>query len=102
MAAFHGASGVERAKLAETFEDDRLRELGRRLVFFENPEALGLHRHDMLATWLNNRRRGREDVVAGRIIAAAMDEVDQKATDMPDRAAEVGAIRRWLEGERGA
>jgi hypothetical protein len=31
-----------------------------------------------------------------------MDEVEKAAADMPDRAAEVGAIRHWLEGEIGA
>ena len=99
MAAFHGAGGAERAKLVETLEDDRLRELGRRLVFFENPETLDPHRRDMLATWLGNRRHGREGVAAGRILGAAKEEVEQAAADMPDRAAEVEAIRGWLEGE---
>jgi len=28
-----------------------------------------------------------------------MDEVEQKAADIPDRAAEVDAIRSWLTGE---
>jgi exodeoxyribonuclease-1 len=40
MATFHGVSGPERAELVETFEDDRLLGLGRRLVFFENPNSL--------------------------------------------------------------
>ena len=102
MAAFHGASGTERAELVETFEDDRLREFGRRLVFFENPDALDPHRRAQLETWLHNRRHGRDGVTAGRTIAAAMEEVEQKAADLPDRAAEVGVIRRWLEGEGGA
>jgi exodeoxyribonuclease-1 len=102
MAAFHGASGTERAKLVETFEDDRLRELGRRLMFYENPDALDPRRRDMLANWLGNRRHGRDGVAAGRTIAAAMEEIEQAAADIPDRAAEVGAIRRWLEGEGGA
>jgi exodeoxyribonuclease-1 len=102
MAAFHGASGAERAELVEALEDDRLRELGRRLVFYENPDALDPHRRDMLATWLGNRRHGRDDVTAGRTLGTAMEEVEQAAADTPDRAAEVGAIRRWLTGEGGA
>ncbi len=76
-----------------------MRELGRRLVFYENPDVLDPQRHDMLATWLNNRRHGRDGVVAGRTLDDAMEEVEQKAADMPDRAAEVKAIRAWLEGE---
>jgi exodeoxyribonuclease-1 len=102
MEEFHSASGTNRAELVETIEDDRLRELGRRLVFYENPEALDPRRSAMLATWLGNRRLGRDGVAAGRTIAAAMDEVEQAAADMPDRAEEAAAIRRWLEGEGGA
>ncbi len=79
----------------------RLRELGERLVFYENPEAVDPHRRTMMATWLGNRRHGRDGVAAGRTLAAAMEEVEQKAADMPDRAAEVDAIRGWLEGEGG-
>ena len=45
---------------------------------------------------------GRDGVAAGRTMAAAMEEAEQAATDIPDRAAEVGAIRRWLEGEGAA
>ena len=77
---------------------DRLRELGRRLVFYENADALAPHRQTQLDTWLNNRRHGRDGVAAGRTIGAAMDEVEKAAADMPDRAAEVEAIRGWLEG----
>ena len=102
MAAFHGAGGTERAELVETFEDDRLRELGRRLVYFENPEALDPRRRDMLATWLGNRRHGRDGVAAGRTLDDAIEEVEKAAADMPDRAAEVGVIRHWLEGESTA
>ena len=77
---------------------DRLRELGRRLVFYENADALDPHRRSQLGTWLSNRRNGRDGVTAGRTLATAMAEVEQAAADMPDRAAEVEAIRRWLEG----
>jgi hypothetical protein len=31
-----------------------LKELGRRLIFYENPDALDPHRRGMLATWLGN------------------------------------------------
>jgi len=102
MAAFHGAGGAERVELVETFEDDRLRELGRRLVYFGNPDALDPHRRTQLGTWLSNRRHGRDGVAAGRTLGAAMEEVEKAAADMPDRAAEVGTIQGWLEDEGGA
>ncbi len=73
--------------------------LGRRLVFYENPETLEPGRRAMLATWLRNRRHGRDDVAAGRTLGAAMEEVEQSAAASPNRTAEVGAIRRWLAGK---
>ncbi len=44
-------------------------------MFYENPNALDPQRRD--------------GVVAGRTLDDAMEEVEQKGADMPDRAAEV-------------
>ena len=55
MQAFHGSTWPERAELVETFEDDRLRELGRRIVFLEQPEVLRPELRQGLQTWLHNR-----------------------------------------------
>jgi len=45
---------------------------------------------------------GRDGVTSGRTLADVMEEVEQGAAAMPDRAAEVGVIRRWLEDESEA
>ena len=75
MWAFHAGSWPERAVLTETFEDDRLRELGRRIVFLREPGALNDNLRARLAVWLQNRREGREGVKTGRSIGQAVSEL---------------------------
>ena len=74
--AFHAAGWGERAAIAETIEDDRYRELARRIVFLEQPDALQPERRQMLGVWLQNRRLGREGVEAGRTIGNAMIDLE--------------------------
>lgn len=97
MAAFHTAAWPERAELVETFEDERLRELGRRIVFFECPEMLHPDRRRMLEVWLQNRRHGREGVEAGRTIPRAIEELE-KVEQAEEISAAVEEIRHWLQG----
>ena len=97
MAAFHGAEGAERAAIVEEFEDDRLRELGRRLVFYEHPECLNPHRRQALSEWLSNRQFGREGVEAGRTLGDALKELDEMKSSLDGLNAEVAEIRAWLE-----
>lgn len=96
MQAFHGATWPERADLVETFEDDRLRELGRRIVFLEQPEVLRPELRHGLEAWLQNRLQGREVVEAGRTIGDAVEDLDGLEVDASNSAA-VGAIRHWLD-----
>jgi len=95
------ATDLGRLGPAPAVIDHRQRQKLTCLVFYENPDALDPHRRDMLATWLGNRRHGRDGVAAGRTLAAAMAEVEKAAAAVPDRAAEVKAIRRWLGDEGG-
>jgi exodeoxyribonuclease-1 len=96
MQAFHAASWRERAEVVESFEDDRLRELGRRIVFLEQPDALRPERRQGLEAWLQNRLEGRDGVVAGRTIGDAVEDLDGLEMDASNSAA-VEAIRRWLD-----
>lgn len=91
MQSFHAATWPERAELVETFEDDRLRELGRRIVFLERPEVLRPELRRGLETWLHNRLHGRDGVEAGRTIGNALADLDGI------NASALQAIRRWLE-----
>ena len=96
MAAFHDANWLERSKLIETFDDDRLCEMGRRLIFLEEPAALDQSHRERLTQWLRNRQFGQEGVAAGRTVADAMNELDKFDEEAPDRAEPICAIRAWL------
>ncbi|MGI3187082.1 exonuclease domain-containing protein [Nioella aestuarii] len=95
MLSFHGATWPERAELVETFEDDRLRELGRRIVFLEQPDVLRPELRQALETWLHNRLLGREGVEAGRTIGDALTDLESITAD--DTNTQLNGIRQWLE-----
>jgi len=97
MQTFHKAEWSERAEIAETFEDDRYRELARRLVFVNAPEALAGTRRAGLQNWMENRRHGRDGVEAGRTLADAMSDLEQAETERPADSGFIAAIKRWLE-----
>jgi exodeoxyribonuclease-1 len=96
MQAFHTATWPERAEIVETFDDDRLRELGRRIVFLEKPEVMRPELRQGLETWLHNRLHGREGVEAGRALGAALQDLDEIEVDEMNASA-VADIRTWLE-----
>ncbi|WP_299698832.1 exonuclease domain-containing protein [uncultured Tateyamaria sp.] len=100
MQVFHTSSWPDRAELVETFDDDRLRELGRRIVFLEQPEVLRPELREGLVTWLDNRLHGREGVEAGRTLNNALSDLDDIAADESNTLA-LQEIRRWLEGMGG-
>jgi exodeoxyribonuclease I len=97
MQAFYAAGWNGRAEIAETIEDDRYRELARRLVFVNAPEAMPTARRNQLLIWLENRRHGREGVDAGRTIADALADLEKVETDRPAESDSIAAIRRWFE-----
>lgn len=97
MRKFHEVSWAERAQLAEAFEDDRLKELTRRLVYLEEPSALALTVRVKLEGWLYNRRNGREGVLAGRTLDAALEEAEKLVAEIPTKqAGALEEIRCWL------
>ncbi len=84
------------AEIAETIEDDRYRELARRIVFHGQPDALP-ERRKLLGFWLQNRLQGRDGVEAGRTISDALTELDiGSSADQPPEA----EIIRVLAKER--
>ncbi len=92
MQAFHLGDWHKRAEITETMEDDRYRELARRLVFENAPEALANAKHEQLQAWLQNRRCGREGVETGRTIGDAISELEE----VP-QSHEAEVIMAWLE-----
>ena len=70
MVDFHDATWEERTRLVETFEDERFREIGRCLIYLEEPSVLNPQSRDQLEKWLEFRRNGREGVKSGRTVNA--------------------------------
>ncbi|MFG5382818.1 exonuclease domain-containing protein [Yoonia sp. R2-816] len=97
MQDFHLGGWTGRAEIAESFDDDRLRELARRLVFFDAPEALSERQRANLSHWLINRRHGRENVEAGRTVKAALEELDKLSSERGECEA-IAEIRSWFAG----
>jgi exodeoxyribonuclease-1 len=95
MQAFHVADWGGRAEIAETIEDDRYRELARRLIFVSAPEALADPRRTQLQTWLENRRHGREGIEAGRTLLVAIEELEKLPQEKSESVA-CEEIRAWL------
>ena len=58
MRTFHFADWPSRVAIVESFEDARLAELGRRLVFHNAPEALSREAHGALETEIAQRMTG--------------------------------------------
>ena len=80
-------------------QGSRLRELGRRIVFHEQPEMLRPQLRRMLETWLRNRLQGREDAEAGRTVSDALAELGDLAVDEIN-AELIENIKAWLELQR--
>ena len=96
MQAFHAAGWVDRAEIAETIEDDRYRELARRVVFHGQPDALQPERRQMLEVWSQNRLQGRDGVEAGRTIGDAQKELEQAQMEKDSPSASLASIQVWL------
>ncbi|MEM6375649.1 MAG: hypothetical protein AAF686_05370, partial [Pseudomonadota bacterium] len=90
-----GATWQERSEIAKIFEDDRFRELARRLVFRHAPESLSEGDRSALRAWNSNRLHGREGVEAGRTVTAALEEVEKLFSDLGETQ-ELSQIRAWL------
>ncbi len=101
MQAFHLGTWQERAELVETFADSRLRELGRRLVFLEKPDALEPRRRKGLETWLYNRLQGRDGIEAGRTTVDAISELNDLDPNQAD-SSEFEEIKTWFKSKYDA
>lgn len=58
MALFHDSGWEERATIAGALEDQRLRRLARRILYFERPELLSETARSAMAEEINRRRLG--------------------------------------------
>lgn len=83
ISEFHRVTWAERYKISQTFEDDRLKQLGRRLVYSESPQDLPDDIRDRFETEVRRRLQSGDDV-PWTTIASARDEV----TELQDGASD--------------
>jgi exodeoxyribonuclease-1 len=96
MERFHQVPWEARAKLVEQLEDRRLRELGYRLIFIEQPQALSAEKREELALWQNGRLRP-----AGEVPWLTLPNAIDDARDLRDEDQEnsdlLSELIEWLE-----
>ncbi len=88
LQAFHAAPWRDRPALVENFADERLRELGMRLIWLECPDVLSAEDRLAWDQWCAERVLSEDPDVPWRTVAAALREADNAiaAATEPHRA----------------
>ena len=104
MEEFHARPWEARLEVVSRLEDDRLRELGERLIYIERPDVLLEEMRDRFDTWRRERFLA-DGKVPWVTIGSAFDELEElKALDEGGNAellAEVEGYLRRLDGRAG-
>ena len=96
--AFHESPWESRAELLDRLTDRRLRQLGRRLLFFERPDLLAGRSRAAQARKLAERLLDPAEDVPWLTLPRALDEVNTLlATASDEDARHLTQHRRWLE-----
>jgi exodeoxyribonuclease-1 len=77
MQTFHSSGWDDRVELLRDLEDERARELGQRLVYLEQPEALPKSLRARLDAWLAERILNTDPEVPWMTVPKALAEVDR-------------------------
>ncbi|HTU13038.1 MAG TPA: exonuclease domain-containing protein [Allosphingosinicella sp.] len=98
MLQFHASDWPSRAIIVETFDDDRLIELGRRLIFHHAPDALDASVRSEVEVTLARRVTGHGHVEPPWLTLAVADgdAVKQLAECNEDEAAIVNGVRAYI------
>jgi exodeoxyribonuclease I len=99
LQAFHAAPWRERPALVAGFADERLRELGRRLVWLERPDIVAPEERLAWDQWCAERLLSEDPDVPWRTVAAALREAENAMVDatQPHRAF-FEEVRAFLDG----
>jgi exodeoxyribonuclease-1 len=102
MIQFHASDWGQRALIAETFEDQRLVELGRRLVFHHEPAALRSSARANLASFFACRMtgHGHADVAWTTLSIADAEAVALLGSCCEEEAAIVHSLRAYIASQR--
>ncbi len=102
MEEFHTRPWEERSDINSRFEDDRLRELGDRLIYIERPDVLSEEARRRLDAWHRERLLADEGV-PWVTIGSALDELEElKTLDDGENAELLGDIEVYLRRLDGA
>ena len=95
---FHRVSWSARWTICQKFSDQRLAELGRRLIYFEHPEVLMAGDTERMNQWLADRILTDADVPWTTIPKALIELDDLKRTASPNVLSQLRTIGHYLEG----
>lgn len=100
MALFHEVGWEERVTIAGALEDQRLRRLARRIIYFERPELLSETARSAMAEEISRRRLGQSEPAGNWLtVPKAMTDLETMMSRVsePDRA-KLGSLREFLSG----
>jgi exodeoxyribonuclease-1 len=98
MALFHDSGWEERATIAGALEDQRLRRLARRILYFERPELLSETARSAMAEEINRRRLGLSEPSGSWLtIPKAMNDLESLLSRLSEVEGEkLGSLRTFL------
>ena len=95
MAQFHCAPWEGRVKLVDQLEDQRLRELGYRLIFTEKPDVLSANKRRELEHWRSERLKPLGEV-PWLTLADALDEAEELQGKASETDQIISELINWL------
>lgn len=95
MEQFHQAPWERRAELVGRMSDQRLRELGYRLIYIERPDALPMERQLELDLWRSNRLHPKS-AVPWLTLADALGEAEKLHDEDPQSIKMLSAFIDWI------
>jgi exodeoxyribonuclease-1 len=95
MEQFHRAPWEGRIKLVDQLEDQRLRELGYRLIFTERPGALSAEKQRELEHWRSERLNPLGEV-PWLTVAGALDEAEKLQEKSSETDKTISELIDWL------
>lgn len=100
MALFHESGWEERATIASALEDQRLRRLARRIIYFERPELLSENARTAMAEEIGRRRLGLSEPPGNWLtIPKAMTDLESLVGKLPEpERSKFDSFRDYLAG----